>query len=249
VATTGSLLWYDFAISAQPEGQSAPAVAFGGDDNSEEGQYLAVWQDEYGGNSAIFGQRLSATGEPLEEPWIIQADGRENVEPLVAYSTQKEQYLVMWANTTWDTIEERVVYPGGVDPSVILVPDSTGGRRPRLAYDEAEDLFLAVWEANSDIYARVLDGDGHALTTESTYLAGRGTQIDPAEAFDSANERFLVAWQDNVTGEDRITGTLVDAKGQMIGSYFVIAGRDGVVRYHPAVAYNSVAGEYLVTYE
>ncbi|HFD40021.1 MAG TPA: hypothetical protein ENJ31_09300, partial [Anaerolineae bacterium] len=41
VAWTGALLWYEFGISAQPESQVMPSVAYNPDDD----QYLAVWKD------------------------------------------------------------------------------------------------------------------------------------------------------------------------------------------------------------
>jgi hypothetical protein len=90
-----------------------------------------------------------------------------------------------------------------------------------------------------------------SIGVNSTVVAGGGGQEEyPAVAFDSDNQRFFVVWDDDLSGDERIYGRLVDDSGGTVGAAFLIAGgADGLPRYRPALTYNSDSGEYLVVYE
>ena len=243
VAWTGSLLWYEFAISAQPDDQMFPAVAYNPDDD----QYLAVWQDD----DAIYAQRLSAEGQPLEEPWALETNG-VNWFPDVAYNSQHNEYLVVWSDPDADAIEGRRVPPAGEATIYLQVPESDDGLNPRITYNETEDQYLVVWHTvDGDIYGRILRGDGLATGTRTTVCADDSYQLSPIVAFDSEHNRFLVVWGDNRAdfGTD-LYGRFVLTNGQTAGGEFCIAGcADGVDRFDPALVYNPDDQEYLVVYE
>ena len=258
IAASGSLLWYEFTISAEPQMQLAPAVAY----STPDERYLAVWQDQRDGSWAIYGQRLSSDGEPLEEPWAIEADGNDNVNPAVAYGEAQGQFVVVWRDEQADKLEGRQVLPDGSGTVLFSVTSSGGGEHPRIAYDPAGDRFLVVWDNGDDVLARALDGLGFPIGGPTTTVAGgAGHQVYPDLALGIDDELFLVAWHEDLSGVDRIYGQLVDESAQLIGFNLPIAGGDGIARDYVSVAYKpaykqaphlacgEAAGEYLVVYK
>jgi hypothetical protein len=244
VAWTGSLLWHEFGISAQPDDQTFPAVAYNPDDD----QYLAVWQD----GDEIRAQRLSADGQPLEDPWALETDGA-NWFPDVAYNSQRNEYLVVWSDVGMGGgVEGRRVPPAGEATICLQVPDSADGFHPRITYNEGEDRYLVVWNTlHGDIYGRILYGDGLAIGTLTTVCTEDGYQYSPVVAFEPDQDRFLVVWSDDRAdfGTD-LYGRFVLPDGQTWGGEFCIAGcADGIDRTSPALAYNPDDQEYLVVYE
>ena len=249
IAANGSLLWYEFTISAQPEMQLAPAVAY----SWPYGRYLAVWQDQRDGHWAIYGQRLSYDGEPLEEPWAIEADGNDNVNPAVAYGDRSGPVRRRVARRAADKLEGRQVLPDGTGTVLFSVTSSDGGQRPRIAYDQIGDNFLVVWDDGDDVLARALDGHGFPIGGPTTTVAGgAGHQIFPDLAFGLDNELFLVVWHEDLSGVNRLYGQMVDESAILVGFNFPIAGGDGIAREYATVAYKPAsklaAGEYMVVY-
>ncbi len=247
VASNGSLLWYEFAVSAQPEAQSAPAVAYDHDTD----QYLAVWQDQRDGQWAIYGQRLSAEGWPLEEPWAIEADGHDNVQPAVDYSGAEHLFVVVWADENLDKLEGRQVPAAGQATVLFSVIDSDGGRHPALAYDNDSNHFLVAWDDGFDVYARALAGNGFPLGGPSTLLSpDPGWQQYPDIALNTDDHLFLVVWHDDLgAGAVDIHGRHVDQLGDLSGPDLFIAGGGSTPRRHPAVAYDRNTQHYLAVYE
>ncbi len=234
IAASGSLLWYPFTISAQPEMQLSPAVAY----SWPYGCYLAVWQDQRDGHWAIYGQRLSHRGEPLEEPWAIEADGNDNVSPAVAYGVNQGTFVVVWRDEQADKLEGRQVQPGGDSTVLFSVTSSAGGEHPRIAYDQVGDGFVVVWDNGDDVLARALDGLGFPIGGPTTTVAGgAGHQTFPDLAFGLADQLFLVAWHEDLSGVDRVYGQLVDESAFLVGLNFPIAGGDGIARNYVSVAY------------
>lgn len=245
VAWTGSLLWYNLAVSAQLDLQTWPAVAY----NSREDQFLAVWQDNASGQGSIYGQRLSGRGDPLEEPWAIESDPNNNGVPTAIYISSTNHYAVLWNDHDDDLIEGRLVQPAGTGTVFFTLPDSVGGIYPRAAYDAVNDRFLVVWEADGDIWNCAMCANGALCGQANQLTADETKQSFPDLAFDPANERFLVVWQDvEVVGGNQVSGNVVDALGSPLAEPFQIAGGDGLLRVSPRVAYNPDDSEYLVAY-
>jgi hypothetical protein len=246
VSPGGLLLWYPFAISAQPGEQSAPDAAFDADND----QYLAVWQDLRDGHWAIYGQRIGVDGLPLEAPWAIEADGHDNTDPVVEYSSEEDIFYAVWVDEDLDKLEGRQIPTAGHGTILISVFDSDGGRHPDLAYDAVVNRFLVVWDDGEDVYSRILQGSGFPWTGDSVVVGGgAGVQDYPAVATDIDQTRFLVVYQDGL--EEEIWGQLVDYNGNPIGFDVPITDQG---RYHPAVAYQTETlaeglGGYLLVYE
>lgn len=75
-----------------------------------------------------------------------------------------------------------------------------------------------------------------------------GEQRNPTLAYDSLRDRYLVAWEDQRRGGWDIYGQLVAAGGQLVGDALPISTAPNDQR-DAVVAYNSLAGEYLVAWE
>jgi hypothetical protein len=215
-----------------------PAVAY----NSAGNEYLVVWEGEDNTGPLvqeefeIFGQRVSATGAEIGTDLRLSDMGPDG-------------------NVNYDAWDPAVAYDS-VDNEYLVVwagDDDTGG----LTYDEDEIFGQRVnaatgAEIGTDLRLSDMGPDG------SRYYDAR----DPAVAYNSANNEYLVVWaSDDDTGalvdeECEIFGQRVEADtGAEIGANdFRLSdiGPDGDATYdarNPAVAYVSADNEYLVVWE
>jgi len=232
-ATGGGLGTNDFRISDMgPNGNTAydasrPAVAY----NSTDNQYLVVWfgDDNINEEFEIYGQRLSATGGGLgTNDFRISDMGPDGntaygaFEPAVAYNSQDNQYLVVWYGD-----------------------DNTG----------------SLVDGEFEIYGQRLNATGGGLGSNDFRISAMGGTGDaaydafgPAVVYNSTGNEYLVVWDgdDNINEEFEIYAQLLSATGSGVGFRIISdMGPDGDVAYGasgPAVAYNSQANEYLVTW-
>jgi hypothetical protein len=72
---------------------------------------------------------------------------------------------------------------------------------------------------------------------------------DPAVAYNSQQQEYLVVWWNDRTGCDDISGQRVSKSGLPTGSVIWIANQCSDDRDYPVVAYNSQHNEYLVTWQ
>ena len=74
---------------------------------------------------------------------------------------------------------------------------------PSVAYDSANQRFLVAFEdhrngaaTGRDIYGQVVNAGGTLFGGNFDICIAPNSQYYPSVAYDSANQRFLVAWQD-----------------------------------------------------
>ncbi|MCB0153511.1 MAG: hypothetical protein KDF65_01850, partial [Anaerolineae bacterium] len=240
----GSELGGDFRISNMgPDGDitydaASPAVAY----NSAANQYLVVWHGDDDSGSLVdnelevFGQRLDAGGGELGNQIRLSdmgPDGDGNFDaffpPAVAYSGATNQYLVVWM---------------GDDNENYLVNDKF------------------------EIFGQRVNAENGTEIGGDTRLSFMGQDVLaypaflPDVAYNSTDNEYLVVWagKDNTPplfqeGEFEIYAQRVDAAtGAEVAPNDVRLsdmGPDGTDDYQalfPAVAYNSVANEYLVVW-
>jgi len=214
-------------------GASSPAVAH----NTQANQYLAVWagDDTTDDEFEIWGRLLDAAGSPLGGKFRISdmgPDGNANFDasdPAVAYNAQANEYLVTWA---------------GDDNTAPLVDNEL------------------------EIFAQRLSASGAEIGTNDFRLSDMGPDgnanfgtFDPAVAYNAQANEYLVTW----SGDDN-TAPLVDDEFEIFAQRLSTAGAetgandfrtsdmgpDGNASFDafdPAVAYNSQANEYLVSWE
>lgn len=181
------------------------------------------------------------------------------------------------------------VYPVTVDPEIgtndfrlstmgtINDPDYDG-TDPDAAWDSARNQFLVVWcgqvtedgedVTDDEIFGRFVDGATGTLLGEQIRISDLGppddngfTQREPAVAFNSTDDEFLVVWNGEddtaplVRNEREIFARRIDAVTRMpIASEFLVSdagdyGDDDLDAGHPAIAYNPTNNEYLVVWE
>ena len=96
---------------------------------------------------------------------------------------------------------------------------------PAIASSTEDGTYLAVWHsqqssgADSDIYARYLDAEGHPQGDPFAISTAEGDQLRPAVAYAQNADTFVVIWQDSRMGNDvDMYARLVPAASQTSGS-------------------------------
>ena len=261
-----------YGTAAPPINKDSPAIAHDFHNN----RYLLVYRKGSGVDD-IYGQLLNSDGTVYGSELSISASGAvEEQSPSVAYDSANRRFLVTWHDYRTDS---RMVYgqlvnadgtphdqngDGIVDTDDnILISDGPGtGMNSSVAYDSTNKRFLVVWKDTSkaDIYGRIVkaDGsmyaDGFRITNPADPFAWPNTwwQEYPSVAYDSANQRFLVVWQDNRddTNFRDIYGQLVNADGSLRGVNFPISDDPpGSSQTYPSVAFDSVNRRFLVVWQ
>jgi hypothetical protein len=142
----------------------------------------------------------------------------------------------------------------------IVISELEGGEfSPAIAYNSVRNQYLVVWEVDwgggyHDIHARRISGDGRLLSEFS--LASPPlyrSQTNPAVAYDPVNDRYLVVWAYDVSGDGSnwdVYGTFIPWDGPQgeVYNYFPICSWSSN-QGHPAVAYGRAQEEFLVVWK
>ncbi len=208
-------------------------------------------------------------------------------DPAVAYNSTANQYLIVWegddtsgslANNEFEIWGQRVdANLGGVGSNDFRISDvGTDGDAdrdaldPAVAYNSTNNQYLVVWEGDDiedgtyDVLGQRLAATGSAVGANDFYLShpsgGSNTEYDalnPAVAYDQANNEYLVVWQDDELGvaEFEIWGQQVNAAtGGPVGGDTRLSdmGTDGNADFDaqtPALAYSGpINNQYLIAW-
>ncbi len=220
----GDLSDYDVAQSA---------AAF----NSTDDEYLVVWDEWYGGSDVITGQIVLHDGALSGAPFHVgELSGLASVDTTfldVAYDSGRNQYLVVWCdmdNGNSNIYGQLVAADGALNGGrFAIASDSRPQYQPAVSYYESQNFhaFLVVWYSqqpvpqNDDIYGAwvsvngPVNGDavlGNALPFKTD--DDNWSQRQPAVAFNTFSNQFLVAWQEHTTIVDiygmRVSGLPYD---------------------------------------
>ncbi|MBJ7455069.1 MAG: hypothetical protein JHC74_03315 [Thermoleophilia bacterium] len=200
--------------------------------NPNADQYLAVWEGDTATSTEdeIFARLLDGAGNPLGGIFRISSMGPDGaiahdaLAPAVAFNPTTNEYLVVWHGD--DALDEREIY----------------GQRVTAAGAEigADDFRISDMGPDGDTAFSALSAD---------------------IAVNAGTNEYLVVWEGSddtgalVFNEWEIYAQRLDASGAEIGANdarISDAGVDGnPLRsgFDPAVAYNAVAGQYLVVWE
>jgi hypothetical protein len=211
---------------------------------------------------------VNADGSFFDENFVVCSQGNDQDQPSVAYDSANQRYLVVWhdyrnGNSNQDIYGQLLNINGAAigtpsDTNFFISNAANDEDAPSVAYDSVNQRYLVVWQdnrnINQDIYGQIVNADGSFFNGNFAVCNEGEYQDDPSVAYDSANQRFLVAWQDNRNGgEGNIYGQLVNAGGSLYNTAsntnFVISNAAGGGEYNPSVAYDSTNKRFLVAWE
>ncbi|MBN2114842.1 MAG: hypothetical protein JW785_12035 [Acidimicrobiia bacterium] len=189
----------------------------------------------------------------------------------VAHNSTANQYLVVWedgrsyASTGSNDIFGQLVAADGtrIGANFRIAGRTTDDQAPAVVFNPDANEYFVVWSngrnwatTGYDIYGRRIAADGTLLGTGIRITSDPGTDAadsTPAVAYNGATHQYLVVWAYERDWEwvgVFIHGQLVNADGSLQGADFLVGAWDtGWYENSPAVAYDSVANQYLVAWQ
>jgi hypothetical protein len=250
LAVDGSLLGSEVALVIGPYDQLAPALFY----SPAYGGYLLIWHHRQPGKYAIEGQRLSALGIPLDEPFRVPSpnEGKQWI-PGCAYNTVSNELLVVWEDmTTSDILAQRISGNGVPLGDSITIATWPEGQwtLPLVAFSSTQRQYLVVWDALAagDIHGQIVTADGALLGRDLTVSSAPGRQLASTAIYNSGSDEYFVLWTD----ERALAKRGSDIYGQRITSNATLAGDELVISAAPkwqrdcVASYDSTHEEYLL---
>jgi hypothetical protein len=141
-----------------------------------------------------------------------------------------------------------------VGREIVVMAQDNNKYLPSVAYNNNRQEFLVVWHDNwggsRDIWGARLDRFGRVLSTFNLATGGND-RAQPAAAYDSVRDRYLVVWIYDFSG----SGSDWDLNGRLVPWYGPDAGLTEFTIYNatdsqwtPKVAYSFGDDEYLVVW-
>jgi hypothetical protein len=253
----------EIALSTETQDQRNPALAFATATN----RLLVMWDDLRNGTpSQITGTRVNISGAGAAATLTmldaaalrITASVGVNSEltSVVARIINGANWLIAWGDsrgTTGNNIQGTLVSDSlAIAPLGNTISNAPGHQgSPAVAVTTSQHL--VVW---SDARNGVEDIFGARVTSNGTVQDLTGLtissfakeQLRPQIASNGSN-RYLVVWQDRGHGADfDIYGAILDTSGAVLVSEIPISTSTGDQAL-PAVAFDSVAGQFLVVWQ
>ncbi len=136
--------------------------------------------------------------------------------------------LMIWYTRGGDGLDVfglRLDDKGRAQDEPFLIGGGSGDQAvPAIASSAEDGTYLVVWHsqqssgADSDIYARYLDAEGHLQGAPFAISTAEGDQLRPDIAYAQDADTFVVVWQDGRTGSDiDLYARLVPAVSQASG--------------------------------
>ncbi len=251
----------DLAISRASGNQGPAHLAY----NSVNNEYLLVWWDERHKSTTgreIYGQLVSPMGDLKGSEFAITSAPGDQEYPDVAYNSADNEYLVVWGDSSSKSIYgQRVSNTGKLQADgFVIAATPAGPENPRIAYNNTSNAYLVVWRAGdflqgqSDIYGQLLSGEGNLQGSGISISTANGNQLNPAIAYNSVDNEYLVVWQD-----DRATSgntIRVDVYGQRISHTGTLKGSASAIsptfgqdwEQLPDAVHSRANNEYLVVW-
>lgn len=256
-------------VSISDEGELSPSVAY----NSSWQEYLVVWTgldsvDQFN----IYGQFVSHNGALISSRFFIPGFVGRNQVPDVAYTSDRNEYLVVWVTFGATGSCPRAVggvrldaYGTAIGAQFTLASSNSSTGEPlypAVAYSTQSHKYLVVWVrakvgtiATSGLEARILSGDGSTFGPVLQVTEQLETQPAwPDVAYSRARDEFLVVWEkwyDSTWSDHDIMGQRIGMAGgaHLEGANFVIhfTSNDETAAAVAWVSRPSGVGDYLVT--
>jgi hypothetical protein len=257
VGADGTLEGHPFTISAPVDDQERPAVAYNPDSGHQN--YLVVWQDRRAGNPDIWGQLVAQDSTLVDENLAICSDAAGQSAPDVAYSSDTNQYLVVWTDaraSDLDIYGQRVNADGSLDGGNFAIANTgtTNRAQPQVVYNPvAGEYFVSYIFGSTDNAVRVrrVPASGAPTTAEIEVISGPGDRsypdIDCRAQAGGGGGGCLVVWHEETGGVVDVLGQRINQVGDPLGGILDICTQPDD-QWMPSVAYNPDADHYLVVW-
>lgn len=206
------------------------------------------------GSSAISAVMLDGDGNALGAPVSLAETSAWTQGPRVTRGAGK--FLVAWhdnrQNPNQAELRGRMVsfdgqkavpeahdFPIGPPPTRAEAP-------PGMAWSETSKRFLVAWQSvpSTDLRARLMDASGTLIGQEIVLTSDPDWQSDPAIAWNSASDEFLVVW-DHADTTGAIRARRVKASdGALVGPEIPL----GPGTHIPAVAYDPGKNQFVAAW-
>ncbi len=230
--------------------QTSPAVA------SDGNGWLAVWVDDRGDATDIYGGRISSLGQPLDGDGraIAQAQNEQDLPAVGFYGTG---YWVVWSDrrngfATHDVYGVRVGTNGiPVDLNAVQVGRTSLAPAP-VALGCMSGSCLAAFETSTqtsgrEVLASRLTSAGAAPDATNPLVLTRAANAQTDVAVAAGANQFLVAWTDTRAGPGDIYAARVSADGALLDATGLALTTNVATQVRPAVAFDGA--NYLVAWE
>ncbi|UCG44376.1 MAG: hypothetical protein JSU73_07175 [candidate division WOR-3 bacterium] len=232
-------------VSTAGGDQWRPAVEYDGTN------FMILWNDERGGNSDVYGTRMTSGGNVLDPSGLVITSASQGQwHPALVFGGG--QYLVSWQHDTYGSNREvyvarmatsgQVLDPGGKPTSAAANSQSW----PSVASDGSE--FLVVWREDNrgsgDIHGARVMADGTVRDPAGFAISSSpSSQYQPVVAFGDSS--YLVAWTQSVNRSYEIRGVMVSPDGT-VGSPIEITSIQRT-QQEPAIGFDGT--NFLVAWE
>ncbi len=222
------------------------------DFNSTSNNYLVVYES----GTAVYGQIVDSIGNPVGSEITIST-AMNSGAPSVSYNSNTNQYLVVWRdfrNGNYDVYGQLINANGTLSGNNIEISTATGAQYfPSVVYNVNTNQYLVVWMdsrggAEWDIYGQLINADDTLAGINFSISTATNNQSNPAIAYNSTANQYLIVWHDDRNGNYDIYGQIVEADGGLSGTNFALTTSINTSGY-PSIAYNSLTNQYLVVWQ
>ncbi len=207
VSSAGQVLDTFTVYEHSTKDSAQPSVAY----DPVNDRYLVVWVfDTFGDGSDwdLYGRFIPWDGPSasLGEFSICSWSSHQWI-PKVAYAGTQQEFLVVWNNEDQSGAVPAYIsgrrikasdgsFPGGTGSDVTISHTTENRINPDIAYNQARNEYLVVYDNVVDVFATRLRGDAAKLGGGEFGIAGwPDTEAHPAVAACNKNDQYLVAWQ------------------------------------------------------
>ena len=259
-SSTGGEVWRSLPLGANPSFQISsgdcqainPDVVF----NSNNGEYMVVWENWDCTQAGIYGQRFDEEGQLISPTIPVSTVGSA---PQIAYDPDLNRYLVVW-NGGGHLQGQLVGANGAMSGGVINLANN--GEVNEMVYSPVTDNYVVLYSIISSPHAESVGLNVVTLTQgglDYATIVIRSidiySEIFGADmAWNHAHNELLVAWGEETSHDTPVEGAIVElATPSVLTGTFTIGSLSGYDNVNPSVAavgsQPAGTGTYLVTWE
>jgi hypothetical protein len=214
-------------------------------------QVLVAWTVVDGVNSDVYGRFVNSDGSSDAEEFAISENPSPEDLPDVTYNSTDQEFLAIWNAAGYLYGQRYGADTSPIGDVITLTQAENTQYRGRVLY--GNDQYLAAWEDTRNDHYDIMGGRFNNLVelvgNEIVLPPAYDDQNDPALAFGTQQEEWLVVWYDERHDDnDDIYGQFVTRDGSLNGEPIPICTDSAKQRY-PDVAYNPLDDQFLVVWD